>query len=82
MNPTEENKSVQIEEEEEEEEKIDPKTLKPELYAAAVANDTSKVLALLSQGVPPTFIDPTNSWTALHWAAVHGNVKILKTLLQ
>jgi hypothetical protein len=42
---------------------IDPITLKPELYAAAVANDTSKVVSLLQQQVPGTFIDAASGWT-------------------
>jgi hypothetical protein len=42
---------------------IDPITLKPELYSAAVANDTSKVVSLLQQQVPGTFIDAASGWT-------------------
>jgi hypothetical protein len=44
-------------------EKIDPKTLKPDLYAAAMANDLEKVTNLIQQGVPPTFIDIKTNWT-------------------
>eukprot|EP01038_Epipyxis_sp_PR26KG_P006761 gene6761-9263_t len=60
---------------------IDPKTLKPELYAATVANDTTKVLSLLEQQVPPTFVDSSNGWTPLHWATLHGNFSLVKALL-
>jgi hypothetical protein len=42
---------------------IDPITLKPELYSAAVANDTTKVISLLQQQVPGTFIDAASGWT-------------------
>lgn len=42
---------------------IDPITLKPDLYSAAVANDTSKVVSLLQQQVPGTFIDAASGWT-------------------
>lgn len=38
-------------------------TLKPDLYAASVANDTQKVAELLSKNVPGTFIDTSNGWT-------------------
>ncbi|KAJ1417563.1 hypothetical protein B484DRAFT_453947 [Ochromonadaceae sp. CCMP2298] len=68
-------------ENEEEEEYIDPVILKPDLYAAAVANDEEEVKALLQQNVPGTFIDTANGWTPLHWAAMHGNVTMLKSLL-
>jgi hypothetical protein len=42
---------------------IDPKTLKPDLYAAAVANDFDKVVSLLNEAVPPTFVEPKQGWT-------------------
>ena len=37
--------------------------LKPDLYEAAKINDTEKVLKLLADQVPPTFIDDNNGWT-------------------
>jgi hypothetical protein len=37
--------------------------LKPDLYEAAKINDTEKVLRLLVDQVPPTFIDDNNGWT-------------------
>jgi hypothetical protein len=37
--------------------------LKPDLYEAAKINDTEKVLRLLADQVPPTFIDDNNGWT-------------------
>lgn len=70
------------EEEEEEVPRIDPVTLKPDLYAAAATNDTEKVAEFLEQQVPATFIDESNGWTALHWAAINGNAQLLKLLLK
>lgn len=67
---------------EEEEEKPDPRTLKLDLYEAAVANDTAKIVELLSLGVPCTYIDTFSSWTPLHWACMHGNVTAVKKLLE
>lgn len=58
MDSSEENKNL-----DEEEVIIDPITLKPELYYAAVANDTSKVVSLLQQQVPGTYIDAASGWT-------------------
>lgn len=68
--------------EEEEEETVDPLLLKTDLYDAAVANDTEKVLQFLDINVPPTYIDSKNGFTALHWAAMNGNVPIVKKLLE
>lgn len=45
-----------------EENQIDPITLKPDLYIAAAANDTAKVINFLQQNVPGTFIE-SNGWT-------------------
>lgn len=67
---------------EEEEVKADPRTFKGDLYQAAKENDTQKILGFLSTGVPPTFVDPNSSLTALHWAAVYGNSIIIKSLLE
>ena len=53
----------QEEEEEEEEERADPRSLKPDLYAAAVQNDTAKVLELLAVNVPATYVDDASGWT-------------------
>jgi len=80
MDPSEENKEPGAEDEEEEE-FIDPVTLKPDLYAAAVANDTEKVEGYLNMKVPPTFIETATGWTPLHWAAMHGNVAMVRALL-
>ena len=49
--------------EEEEIIKPHPRTFKPDLYAAAVADDTQKVLTLLSEDVPPTYVDEASGWT-------------------
>ena len=42
---------------------IDPVTLKPDLYAAAAANDLEKVVSLLEEAVPATFIELKTGWT-------------------
>lgn len=42
---------------------IDPITLKPDLYAASVANNTQKVIEYLNLEVPGTFIDTATGWT-------------------
>jgi len=61
---------------------VDPNTLKPNLYQAAIANDTAQVLQYLDQNVPPTYIDARTGLTALHWAALNGNVLMVKRLLE
>ena len=58
--------------EEEEEEQVDPRTLKPDLYAAACQNDTAKVLELLGINVPATYIDDTSGWTVSSGAALRA----------
>jgi len=68
--------------EEEEEVIIDPVTLKPDLFAAAAANDLVKVNEFLDRDVPPTFCDVRNDMTALHWAAIFGNANMIKVLLK
>eukprot|EP00981_Chlorochromonas_danica_P000026 scaffold19_cov172-Ochromonas_danica.AAC.8 len=75
-------KSSAVDGEEEEEVHIDPNTLKPDLYFAASTNETDKVLELLNQNVPPTHIDIRSGLTALHWAALNGNVLLVKKLLE
>jgi ankyrin repeat protein len=45
-------------------------------------NDTNKALELLNEGVPPTFIDESNSWTVINWAAKNQNVKLLKRIIE
>ena len=42
---------------------IDPRTLKPDLYAAAAANDIEKVAVLLDEAVPATFIEIKTGYT-------------------
>lgn len=68
--------------EEDETEKPDPRIKRPDLYYAAKENDTNTVISLLNESVPPTHIDKTTGWTALHWASMHGNVKLTKRLLE
>ena len=69
-------------ENEEEVEKPDPILKAPELYACAKENQTNEVLAMLEEGVPPFFFDKKTEWTALHWASVNGNAKMVKKLLE
>ena len=68
--------------EEEEVEKPEPRIFKPDLYAAAVANDTQKVFDFLEENVPPTHVDEGSGWTPLHWAANHGNVQMTHLLIE
>jgi hypothetical protein len=42
---------------------VDPVTLKPDLYTAAVANNGQRVMELLKMEVPGTFIDTATGWT-------------------
>ncbi len=63
-------------------EEIDPITLKPDLYAAASANNTDEVIRLLEINVPPTYADIRTGLTALHWAAMNGNHILVKRLLE
>ena len=67
---------------EEEEEKPEPRIFKPDLYAAAVANDTQKCFDFLEENVPPTHVDEGSGWTPLHWAATHGNVQMTHLLIE
>jgi ankyrin repeat protein len=66
----------------EEEEKPDPKIFRPDLYEAALNNDTNKVLKLCDDGTPPTYIDPGTGLTALHYASMNGNIDMVKKLIQ
>ena len=67
---------------EEQEEQPDPRIYKPDLYAAAMADDTDAVLEWLYKEVPGTYVDDSNGWTPLHWAAKNGNVVMLQSLLE
>ena len=68
--------------EEEEEEKPEPRIFKPDLYEAAMENDTQRVFTYLEEHVPPTHVDETSGWTPLHWAAKHGNVQMAHLLIE
>jgi ankyrin repeat protein len=57
-------------------------TLKPQLYAAASVNNTEQVLQYLDMGVPVNHLDQRSGFTALHWAALNGNVVMVKRLLE
>ena len=67
---------------EEEVERIDPALRAPELYQAAKDNSTDLVLELLQETVPPFHFDKKSSLTALHWASIHGNAKLVRKLLE
>ena len=67
---------------EEEEEKPEPRIFKPDLYEAAMNNDTQKVFTYLEEKVPPTHVDEQSGWTPLHWAAKHGNVQMTHLLIE
>ena len=69
-------------EEVEEEEKPDPALKAPDLYNSAKENNTEKVLALLTEDVPPFYFDKKTQWTALHWASVNGNANMVRKLLE
>ncbi|CAE7512584.1 Ush1g, partial [Symbiodinium microadriaticum] len=36
----------------------------------------------MEEGVPPTYIDDTNSWAVITWAAKNGNIKLMKRILE
>lgn len=56
---------------------IDPNTLKPNLYQAAVANDTMQVLQYLDQNVPPTYVDTRTGLTvSQQQTALIGKIKV------
>lgn len=48
------------------EEKPDPKTFRPDLYQAAMKNDTNSVMQFLRDQVPCDYIDPKTSYTVSH----------------
>lgn len=71
-----------MEDPDEEEEKPEPRIFKPDLYEAAMSNDTQKVFTYLEEQVPPTHVDEMSGWTPLHWAAKHGNVQMAHLLIE
>jgi len=64
------------------EERPNPLVYKPDLYAAAMANNVDEITKLLSHKVPATFVDEKSGWTPLHWAAKHGNVLMMTKLIE
>ena len=77
----EETKSYNPGGEEEDDNLPDPKIFRPDLYEAAVNNDTEKVVKLCDSGTPPTYIDPGTGLTALHYASMNGNITMVKKLI-
>lgn len=71
-----------LEESGEVEERPDPRIFRPELYEAAQANNSVRAIELLNEDVPPTYVDTFSGWTALHWAAINGNVQLVTKLLE
>jgi ankyrin repeat protein len=53
-----------------------------ELLVAAQENDTELVAKLLARGDVPQFENENLTATALHWAAWHGNTRMVDALLQ
>jgi len=68
---------------------IDPETLGGDLYSAVEKNETESCLDYLAMGVPvdwmPAPSDGNNNkackWSMLDWAAYHGNVDIVESLI-
>lgn len=54
----------------------------PELYEAVKENNTAAALALMQEEVPPSYCDPDNGYTCLYWATEHGNIKLVKVLIE
>jgi ankyrin repeat protein len=52
----------------------------PTLLLAAQGDSPEQVKALLDKGVSPN-VKSHLGWTALHWAAYHGNAKLVRLLL-
>jgi len=69
-------------EDDEEIERPDPALKAPDLYLSVKENNTQQALELMNERVPPFYLDKKTQWTALHWAAVHGNVKLVRKLLE
>lgn len=64
-----------------EEIKIDPSVKAPDLYNAAKENNSAKIIQLLNESVPPSYIDKTTGYDSLYWAVKHGNTKATKLIL-
>ncbi len=63
-------------------EAIDPRTMMPDLYKAAKENNMPEVARYLGESVPTTYVDKDIGWTALHWIAKYGDVKMTMALLE
>jgi hypothetical protein len=74
--------AIELGAEEEYVERIDPILRAPDLYQAAKDNTTETVLELIREEVPPFYFDKKSNLTALHWASIHGNAKVVKKLLE
>ena len=65
-----------------EEEKIDPVVKAPELYEAVKDNNAAAALSLLEEMGPPSHCDQKDGVTCLSWAVRHGNIKLVKALIE
>jgi ankyrin repeat protein len=55
----------------------------PELLMAAIkADNTEEAIRLIGKGADPNSRSSPNGWSALHYAAMNGNVEIVKALLK
>ena len=68
--------------EEEEVVKVDPITLAPDLWMAVKANDTTRALELIEEGVPAIHVDEETGWNVVNWAAHNANGQLVKKLLE
>lgn len=66
----------------EEYDKPDPALKKQDLYDAIKNNNINLALLLFAEGVPIDVDNPKVKWSALHWAAKHGNAKVLQKVLE
>jgi ankyrin repeat protein len=52
------------------------------LMAAIKADNTKEAIRLIEKGADPNSLSSPNGWSALHYAAMNGNVEIVKALLK
>src|ERR1035441_8418839 len=52
------------------------------LMTAVKADNTAEAVRLIEKGADANFRTPPNGWSALHYAAMNGNVEIVQALLK
>jgi len=52
------------------------------LMAAIRADNTAEAIRLIGKGADANSVSSPNGWSALHYAAMNGNVEIVKALLK